>query len=109
MAILQKLGLSSFRSKQRAIINASLQNADVFGCIQTGGGKSLTFQLPALLSSGVTVVVMPLISLINDQIFHLEANAFTRGKAEWIRGGEVKHNNEIFRSLESGQSLIKLL
>jgi len=50
-----------------------MTGSDVFACLQTGGGKSLTFQINALLSDGLTIVFMPLISLIQDQIMQLEA------------------------------------
>ena len=62
---------SEFRQHQREIINAVLSKRDVFVIMPTGGGKSLTFQLPASLSDGITLVVMPLISLIYDQIQRL--------------------------------------
>lgn len=58
----------SFRDKQEEVINSVLLKHDVFVCMPTGGGKSLTFQLPAVLSKGLTLVVMPLVSLIFDQI-----------------------------------------
>jgi RecQ family ATP-dependent DNA helicase len=60
-------GNKHFRQNQREVINAVLSRRDVFVCMPTGGGKSLTFQLPAILSAGLTLVVMPLISLIQDQ------------------------------------------
>ena len=56
-----------FRPYQKEIIEAVLNKKDTFVCMPTGGGKSLTFQLPALMLKGVSVVVMPLISLITDQ------------------------------------------
>lgn len=67
-ANLRVFGYRTFRPNQREIINASLSGRDIFVCMPTGGGKSLTFQIPALISDGVTLVVMPLISLIEDQV-----------------------------------------
>jgi RecQ family ATP-dependent DNA helicase len=62
----------SFWENQREIINATKSRRDVLALIPTGGGKSLTFQIAAFSDSGYTIVVMPLISLINDQIMGLE-------------------------------------
>mmetsp|Transcript_26073 Transcript_26073/g.46293 ORF Transcript_26073/g.46293 Transcript_26073/m.46293 type:complete len:982 (-) Transcript_26073:43-2988(-) len=64
-------GNRTFRQNQREVMNAVLSSRDVFVCMPTGGGKSLTFQLPALLSTGLTLVIMPLISLIQDQTVFL--------------------------------------
>ncbi|KAI8379702.1 P-loop containing nucleoside triphosphate hydrolase protein [Radiomyces spectabilis] len=68
--------IHNFRSLQLPIINAALdKKRDIFVVLPTGGGKSLCYQLPALLEDGFTLVVSPLVSLIRDQIFHLhEAN-----------------------------------
>ncbi|OMJ94051.1 hypothetical protein SteCoe_2821 [Stentor coeruleus] len=63
----------SFRPFQREIIESVLQQKDTFVCMPTGGGKSLTFQLPAILSQGITIVIMPLLSLIYDQGKKLES------------------------------------
>lgn len=64
--------LSNFRNNQEAIINTVLERKDVLVVMPTGGGKSLCYQLPSLLLEGVTVVVSPLISLMQDQVDALE-------------------------------------
>ena len=56
----------SFRENQKEVIISSLEKNDIFVCMPTGGGKSLTFQLPAVINKGITIVFMPLISLIQD-------------------------------------------
>lgn len=69
----QYFGFSSFRPLQEAIIRDSLAGKDVFAVLPTGGGKSLCFQLPALMRAGLTVVVSPLIALMKDQVDALQA------------------------------------
>ena len=66
-------GYGSFHPLQREIIETSLAGRDVFALLPTGGGKSLCFQLPALLRPGLTVVVSPLIALMKDQVDQLQA------------------------------------
>jgi ATP-dependent DNA helicase RecQ len=66
-------GFDSFRPLQQEIISDSLRGRDVFAVLPTGGGKSLCFQLPALVRSGLTVVVSPLIALMKDQVDALQA------------------------------------
>lgn len=69
----QYFGFSSFRPLQEEIIRDSLAGKDVFAVLPTGGGKSLCFQLPALVRPGLTVVVSPLIALMKDQVDALQA------------------------------------
>ncbi len=66
-------GFGAFRPLQEEIIRDSLAGRDVFALLPTGGGKSLCFQLPALVRPGLTVVVSPLIALMKDQVDSLTA------------------------------------
>ncbi len=73
-ALKRWFGYDTFRAGQREIMDAVLAGRDALALMPTGGGKSLTYQLPATLLPGVTVVVSPLIALMKDQVDRLTAN-----------------------------------
>ena len=80
-------GFDSFRPGQAEIVNAVTSGRNTLAIMPTGGGKSLCFQLPALMRDGVTVVISPLIALMRDQVRALrevgvEAGALTSGNTE---------------------------
>ena len=72
-------GYSSFRYPQAEVINSLLNKRDTLVIMPTGGGKSLCFQLPALLQPGLTVVVSPLIALMENQVQQLREKNIAAG------------------------------
>jgi len=80
-------GFDGYRPGQEEIVDAVIAGKNTLAIMPTGGGKSLCFQLPALVRSGVTVVISPLIALMRDQVRGLreagvEAGALTSGNTE---------------------------
>jgi ATP-dependent DNA helicase RecQ len=98
-------GFSTFRGDQEKIIDHVISGKDCLVIMPTGGGKSLCYQLPALLSPGLTVVVSPLIALMNDQVTALrQSGVKVAALHSNILDNEVR---QIMADIESG--LIKLL
>ena len=98
-------GYSSFRENQEEIINAVLKGRDVFAAMPTGGGKSLCYQLPALIFDGITVVVSPLIALMKDQVDAAGENGIESG---FINSSLSRDEYfDIYRKLENNE--LKLL
>jgi ATP-dependent DNA helicase RecQ len=102
-ALKHHFGYDQFRPGQRQIIEDALENRDLMVVMPTGGGKSLCFQLPALLKPGLTVVVSPLIALMQDQVEALRTNNISatflnsslnaykvRSREEAIMNGKIK-------------------
>lgn len=75
--LVKVFGIKSFRGLQETVINCTLSNKDCIYVAATGSGKSLVFQLPALISDGITLVVSPLLSLMEDQASQLELLGIT--------------------------------
>ena len=98
-------GFDDFRPHQESIINEALSSRDVFAALPTGGGKSLCYQLPALLRPGLTVVVSPLIALMKDQVDAAKAAGIEAGCLN--SSMESAERAEVFHALDSRQ--MKLL
>ena len=85
-------GYTSFRPKQEEIISSALAGEDVLAILPTGGGKSLCFQLPAMMREGLAIVVSPLISLIKDQVQNLRARGI---KALAVHSGMTRREIDL--------------
>src|ERR1043165_179279 len=100
-----RFGYDSFRDRQEAIIEAVLAGRDCVVLMPTGGGKSICYQVPALLLDGVTVVISPLIALMKDQVDALRANGV---EAAFLNSTQTTNEQvAVFKAARSGS--LKLL
>ena len=98
-------GFDAFRPGQEEIVEAVAAGENVLAIMPTGGGKSLCFQLPALMRDGVTVVISPLIALMRDQVRALQASGVVAGA---LTSGNTEEETEmVWAALEDGR--LKLL
>ncbi len=103
--LLDRFGLPGFRPGQRQVIDAVLERGAALAVFPTGGGKSLCYQLPALLLDGVTVVVSPLIALMKDQIDFLRSRGIAAARLDSSLGRDEAA--EVERGMRDGT--LKLL
>src|SRR4030095_9452116 len=92
-ALKKHFGYTAFRPLQEEIVKDALAGRDVFALMPTGGGKSLCFQLPALLREGLTIVLLPLIALRKDQVDALQ----TSGVAATFLNSALDRNEAVAR------------
>lgn len=92
MALKEYFGYEDFRRGQWEVISAALDGKDVLALMPTGGGKSLCFQLPALMKEGIAVVITPLIALMKDQVLNLSKRGI---RAIAIHMGMSRHEVEL--------------
>ncbi|SPF78681.1 ATP-dependent DNA helicase RecQ [Aliiroseovarius pelagivivens] len=98
-------GFDDFRPGQAEIVQAVCDGQNTLAIMPTGGGKSLCFQLPALVRDGVTVVISPLIALMRDQVRGLQAAGVSAGAL--TSGNTQEETDAVFAALERGE--LKLL
>lgn len=104
-ALQQYFGYSNFRHSQEQIISHVLNSKDVLALMPTGGGKSLCYQLPAVLLGGLTIVISPLIALMKDQVDSLNVNGIP---AAFLNSSQsADEQQQLMQKLRNNQ--IKLL
>src|SRR5688572_264390 len=100
-----RFGYDTFRLNQEAAIEAVLEGKDCVVLMPTGGGKSLCYQIPALVMDGLTVVISPLIALMKDQVDALKANGV---EASFLNSSQTYSEQvKVFQQVRSGR--LKLL
>jgi ATP-dependent DNA helicase RecQ len=103
--LLKHFGYSTFRPQQKEIISDVLEGKDVLALMPTGGGKSICYQLPAMILPGLTVVISPLIALMKDQVESLKQNGI---EAEYLNSTQTSKEQQIIEA-QVRAGVIKLL
>lgn len=98
-------GFSTFKGQQELIIEELLQGKDIFVLMPTGGGKSLCYQLPALISEGTAIVVSPLIALMKNQVDAVNGLSSENGVAHVLNSSLNKtQTKQVFDDIKSGKT-----
>ncbi len=103
--LLKHFGYSTFRPQQKEIISDVLEGKDVLALMPTGGGKSICYQLPAMILPGLTVVISPLIALMKDQVESLKQNGI---EAEYLNSTQTPKEQQIIEA-QVRAGVVKLL
>lgn len=103
----KSFNLDNFRPGQEDIIQAALSGKDAMAVLPTGGGKSLCYQLPAVLSNKLVIVISPLIALMKDQVSALEKKGIKAGAL--YSGQTEEQKREVFSKINSGGAFILYL
>lgn len=94
-------GFTSFRGGQEKLIDSIMEGRDVLGIMPTGGGKSLCYQIPALMFPGITLVISPLISLMKDQVMSLKAAGISAAYINSTLSYDQKQ--QVFFNIKNGE------
>ena len=104
-ALKKYFGFSTFKGRQEEIISTLLSGNDVFVLMPTGGGKSLCYQLPALLSEGTAIVVSPLIALMKNQVDAINGISAEEGVGHILNSSLNKtQTKQVFDDIKSGKT-----
>ncbi|WP_092736197.1 DNA helicase RecQ [Riemerella columbipharyngis] len=104
-ALKQYFGFSSFKGQQNEVISTLLEGKDVFVLMPTGGGKSLCYQLPALISEGTAIVVSPLIALMKNQVDAVNGLSEKEGVAHVLNSSLNKtQTKQVFDDIKAGKT-----
>ncbi|SHN20045.1 RecQ family ATP-dependent DNA helicase [Gracilibacillus kekensis] len=105
-------GYASFRPGQREIIENVLANQNVFAVLPTGSGKSICYQLPAIINTGTVIIISPLLSLMTDQVKQLKSTGFKQVTAlnsmlKWTEKEDILNNLENYRLIYLSPEMIQ--